>query len=261
VMTTMYGQADIGFVPEGGTVNYPPQITSTAVTAATAGSLYQYDVNATDANGDTVTFSLVTYPSGMSINASTGLIAWTPLSSQTGSQSVSVKAADGKGGEATQNYTITVSSVITGEQTPWKSNQNGTLGQNVAYNYTMGYHFTPQKNGQITKLGGYFNGTKTVYLWNKATGALLAQATVTSANAWSYASITPVNVTAGTTYTVAVYVASSGGSYRSGISTLPKIYGDVRIDGSTYLSGNGRPTNAVMTTMYGQADICFVASN
>jgi len=44
-------------------------------------------------------------------------------------------------------------------QTPWRSNENGTLSINVGGAYTMGYRFTPTVNGTITQVAGYFNGT------------------------------------------------------------------------------------------------------
>ena len=149
-------------------------------------------------------------------------------------------------------------------QTPWQTNASGTLYTNQPWHYAMGYHFTPLVGGQVTFLGGYFNGSKTVKLFNKATGALLASATVTSSNAWSYVPITPVAVTAGTTYTVAVYLAGSGGSYRTGLpQPFPQTFGAIRIEGSTYVSTasapTARPTNVMTTVMYGQADIGFVA--
>ena len=153
---------------------------------------------------------------------------------------------------------VDIGYVAAGEQTPWKTNENGTVATGINWNYTMGYHFTPKENGQITQLGGYFNGAKTVYLWNKASGALLASATVTSADNWQYRTIKPVTVTAGTTYTVAVFVDSSGGSYRHSIAAFPQSYGDITISGSTYLPGNGRPTNTVTNYMYGQVDVAFM---
>lgn len=145
---------------------------------------------------------------------------------------------------------------------PWRENVNGTQVTNVAWNYAMGYHFTPNTNGFVTQLGGFFNGTKTVRLFDRQTGAVLAQATVTAANSWGYTTIPAVAVQAGRSYTVAVYLAGSGGSYRSGVQALPRTYGNIRIDGSTYISTAGtaasaRPTNLITTTMYGQADIRF----
>lgn len=125
----------------------------------------------------------------------------------------------------------------------------------------MGYHFTPLVDGNVHELGGYFNGTKTVRLFEKGTGALLAEVNVTAANSWGYSPIQPVPVLAEKTYTVAVYLAGSGGSYRSGVIPFPQSYGDVRIEGSTYVfTGSdpaARPINQVTTTMYGQADVKF----
>lgn len=144
---------------------------------------------------------------------------------------------------------------------PWQNNANGSQGLNANWHYAMGYHFTPQVNGQITELGGLFNGTKIVKLFN-STGTVLAQTTVSGNNTWNYSSITPVNVQAGATYTVAVYLAGSGGSWRLSIDTLPRTYGDIRIEGSTFINTGGdpnaRPTNSVGSRMYGQADVRFV---
>jgi len=56
-------------------LNRPPVITSTPITTATVGQPYSYAVQATDPDpGDTLTFSLTTAPTGMTINATTGLI-------------------------------------------------------------------------------------------------------------------------------------------------------------------------------------------
>jgi len=90
-------------------VNDAPTITSTAVTTATVGLTYTYNVDATDADGDTLTFSLTTFPSGMTINSATGVITWTPTNSDIGSNPVTVEVSDGNGGTDTQPFTITVS--------------------------------------------------------------------------------------------------------------------------------------------------------
>ena len=154
--------------------------------------------------------------------------------------------------------------IQTSAVTPWQSNANGTQSVNIGWNYALGYHFTPQVNGTVTELGGLFNGTKVVRLFNKATGALLAQANVTSANNWAYTPINGVSVQAGTTYTVAAYLAGSGGSYRSGVNSFPQVYGPIRIEGTTWAHTgaypDARPTNTYALAMYGQADIKFVPS-
>lgn len=102
-----YGGEDIEEIEiTVGDVNHTPVITSTAVTSATKAEPYSYDVNATDSDGDTLFYSLTTKPSGMNINSSTGLIAWTPTTS--GDYNVTVKVSDGELFD-TQSFTITVS--------------------------------------------------------------------------------------------------------------------------------------------------------
>ncbi len=54
-------------------------------------------------------------------------------------------------------------------QTPWQTGAYGTQYTNVGWNFAMGYEWTPLKSGQITKLGGFFNGTKVVELFDKST--------------------------------------------------------------------------------------------
>ena len=90
--------------PFGG-INHAPVITSTPVTSATKDEPYNYDVNATDPDGDTLTYSLTVHPTGMNINSSTGVINWTPTS--TGDYDVTVKVSDGELSD-TQSFTITV---------------------------------------------------------------------------------------------------------------------------------------------------------
>lgn len=79
-------------------INQPPTITSPAVTAATIGQLYSYDVDAIDPNvGDTLTYSLDTGPEGMVIDSTTGAISWTPTISQMANQNVTVRVQDQDG--------------------------------------------------------------------------------------------------------------------------------------------------------------------
>src|SRR5262249_50789870 len=92
--------------------NQPPLITSTPVLTATVGQPYSYDVDATDPDaGDVLTFSLVSAPTGMTINATTGLIQWTPTLAEVGNQSVTVRVQDLGRLFAIQAFTITVTAV------------------------------------------------------------------------------------------------------------------------------------------------------
>ena len=89
--------------------NSSPVIESDPVTTAKEGAAYTYDVEATDPNGDTLTYSLTTSPTGMTINSNTGVINWTPAAA--GSFEVTVEVSDSSKSD-TQSFTITVSETL-----------------------------------------------------------------------------------------------------------------------------------------------------
>jgi FtsP/CotA-like multicopper oxidase with cupredoxin domain len=94
----------------GGATN-APSITSTAITTATVGQPYSYDVNATDPEaGDVLSYSLDAAPAGMTIDGATGLITWTP--GAAGDFDVTVRATDTGGLFATQAFTIAVQPAV-----------------------------------------------------------------------------------------------------------------------------------------------------
>lgn len=87
------------------------------------------------------------------------------------------------------------------------------LNINQSYNYMLGYRFTPQVDGKITQLGGFFNNTSTVRLWHRSSREFLGSVTVTSNNSWSYTDLSsPISVSSGEEYTVAIYLNGSGGT-------------------------------------------------
>jgi len=102
------GEAVQTFTVTVAQANRPPVITSTAPTAATTGVAYAYDVDATDPDGDALSYALTNAPTGMTIDASSGLIAWAPNATQLGPNAVAVRVTDGRGGEAMQSFAVTV---------------------------------------------------------------------------------------------------------------------------------------------------------
>jgi RHS repeat-associated protein len=88
--------------------NHEPDITSTPVLVARVGDAYTYDVDAIDADGDTLLYRLDGAPLTMAIDGATGVIVWTPVTQYVGSQSVTVIADDGRGGIARQTFTLVV---------------------------------------------------------------------------------------------------------------------------------------------------------
>jgi subtilase family serine protease/fibronectin type 3 domain-containing protein len=67
---------------------------------------YFYPIVATDADGDALTYALLTAPPGMTIDADTGLITWAQLAS--GDHLVTVQVKDELGASDTQVYSLTV---------------------------------------------------------------------------------------------------------------------------------------------------------
>ena len=91
------------------TPNSEPIITSLPRTQTRLGSNYYYRISATDPDGDFLSYSLQTAPTGMIIT-SDGIINWTPDASQFGNHAVAIKVSDGIVTK-TQNFTLNVSNI------------------------------------------------------------------------------------------------------------------------------------------------------
>jgi hypothetical protein len=92
---------------EPGRIDYPV-ILSWAPYRAYWGSPYTYQVQATDPDNDTLTYSLTQAPAGMTIDPVTGRIEWTPSGAQSGRYYATVKVEDGRCGEVTQSFSVYV---------------------------------------------------------------------------------------------------------------------------------------------------------
>ena len=137
--------------------------------------------------------------------------------------------------------------------------------------YLMGYRFTPQVDGTITQLGGLFNGTKNVYLWQWSNGNYLGSVSVSDPNnSWAYSNLSSaVSVSANTEYAVCVWVNRSGGVRIPFVDRLPNTYGNITINSAVYRYGWSESTtmpsswniggsSAYILYMWGLADITFI---
>ena len=88
--------------------NLPPAITSQPDSTATVGIEYRSTIEVVDVNpADNLSFSLTTFPQGMTIDAAAGIIRWTPSGTQAGANPVAVRVFDGRKG-TTQTFEILV---------------------------------------------------------------------------------------------------------------------------------------------------------
>ncbi|GAB4115161.1 MAG: hypothetical protein Kow00103_09750 [Candidatus Caldatribacteriota bacterium] len=117
--------------------NLPPVIESEPITNAKVGSLYTYEVEASDPDNNTLTYSLLNPPSGMNINSTTGVISWTPASE--GSFEVIVEVSDGRTTD-TQTFTITVTEPQLTSIEVLPSSMTIYAGQNKAISSITAYY-------------------------------------------------------------------------------------------------------------------------
>ena len=186
-------------------VNDAPAIDSAPITVATEDEAYSYTVTATDIDGDTLAYSLTTFPAGMTIDAATGVISWTPANGVT-SESVTVEVTDGQVTDS-QTFTILVTAVndapeitevsatidtdedntgsvtlnatdVDGDTITWSIAVNGTNGSAVVNGTgaSQTINYTPNAD---------FNGPDSFTVQvsdNQATDTLVVNVTVNAAN-------------------------------------------------------------------------------
>ncbi|WP_422925495.1 putative Ig domain-containing protein [Singulisphaera sp. PoT] len=88
--------------------NHDPSITSSPPSRVSLGATWTYPIAATDPDGDPLTFSLASGPDGLTIDAATGRLTYTPTNAALGDHGVSVVVSDGRGGSTTQSFTLIV---------------------------------------------------------------------------------------------------------------------------------------------------------
>jgi hypothetical protein len=72
------------------------------------GTVYAYQVKATDPDGDTLAYSLESPPDGITIDPSTGLLKWVVPKEFKGKKNVSMAVSDGNGGTAQYSFDMII---------------------------------------------------------------------------------------------------------------------------------------------------------
>jgi hypothetical protein len=99
-------------------VDQAPSVNAIGNRSVTVGQLLQFDVSATDPNGDKLSYSASNLPSGATFDPSTRTFSWTPTSGQVGTYSnVRFQASDGSLA-SWEDVTITVSGPASGANRP-----------------------------------------------------------------------------------------------------------------------------------------------
>jgi hypothetical protein len=89
--------------------NTAPVINGSPATSVTAGSAYSFQPSASDADGDTLAFSITNKPTWATFSTVTGLLSGTPGSTHVGSYpSIAISVSDGKATTSLAAFSITV---------------------------------------------------------------------------------------------------------------------------------------------------------
>ena len=116
--------------------NTAPTISGTPPTSATAGTSYDFTPTATDADGDTLNFTITNRPVWATFNTATGELTGTPDSNQVGRYAnIAISVSDGTTSVSLPVFTIRVAA----------TNRTPTIGGVPASTATAGewYAFTP----------------------------------------------------------------------------------------------------------------------
>ncbi len=90
----------------------PGAFSSTPPTTATAGLALSYDAQHPEEGTTNFRYAPVSAPTGVTIDATTGPLAWTPSQAQIGAHNFSISATDAAGNAATQSLSITVAAPV-----------------------------------------------------------------------------------------------------------------------------------------------------
>ena len=118
--------------------NTPPSISGAPATSATVGEAYSFIPNASDPDGQTLTFTIVNQPSWAQFNSATGRLYGTPASGNVGSTSnIVISASDGQDSVSLPAFSLAVvnptpQGSATLSWSPPTSNVDGTPVTNLA---------------------------------------------------------------------------------------------------------------------------------
>ncbi|HEY9199219.1 MAG TPA: putative Ig domain-containing protein, partial [Gammaproteobacteria bacterium] len=173
-------------------VNDAPTISGSPATSVAQGAAYAFQPTASDADGNTLTFSIANRPSWMSFNTSTGRLSGTPTNSNVGSYSnIVISVSDGTVSTALPAFTLTVTNV----------NDAPTISGSPATSVAQGaaYAFQPTASDADGNTLTFSIANRPSWAsFNTSTGRL--SGTPTNSNVGSYASIV-ISVSDGTVST------------------------------------------------------------
>ena len=154
-----------------GLPNRAPTISGSPAGTVTAGSAYSFQPTASDADGDSLTFSIANKPAWASFNTTTGRLSGTPSSGQVGTYAgITITASDGQDSATLPAFSISVEANIpaTGSASlSWVAPTSKADGSPLSLSEIAGYriyHGTTSSN--LMLLHDLSDGSATNYTVN-----------------------------------------------------------------------------------------------
>ncbi|MBN2361473.1 MAG: PKD domain-containing protein [Deltaproteobacteria bacterium] len=217
-------------------VGVPPTITSAPATSATVGAAYHYDADdQIEATGDApISFSVITGPGELTVDASSGLVQWTP--SSEGDVDVTLRATNAYGYDE-QSFTVAVAPDVSGAP---------HIAHTASPVATVNRFYVYDEDGSASASGA------TPIVWSKVAGP--AELQIEPANGvvtWLPSAAGSVDVTLAAAnshgrdeYTFTVVVSESAGPDPTAVATITPSEGNaplqVTADGSQSYAAPGR---------------------
>jgi hypothetical protein len=153
-------------------LNRAPVISGTPLTSVIAGGVYNFQPTASDADGNTLGFSISAKPAWATFNSTTGRLSGSPTATDVGSYAnIVISVNDGKATASLAPFGITVGQPKLGSVTlDWVAptqNSNGTVLSDLA-GYRIAYGTAPTALTQTVQLGN--PGITTYVVENLPTG-------------------------------------------------------------------------------------------
>ena len=157
--------------PPAPPTNSAPTISGSPTTAVNINDVYSFVPNASDADGDSLTFSIDNMPGWASFNTSTGALSGQPTLANVGVYSnISISVSDGTASASLSSFSISVDQVgsfsTTLSWTPPTQNEDGTTLEDLA-GYKIYWGTTP---GVYTNSASVDAGLTTYVVENLAPG-------------------------------------------------------------------------------------------
>jgi hypothetical protein len=136
--------------------NTPPTISGHPAASIVAGATYSFTPTASDAERNSLTFSIQGKPAWATFNAASGALSGTPRAADVGTYAkVMISVSDGKASASLPAFTVSVNQISTGNATldwiPPTQNSDGTVLTDLA-GYRVHYGTSPDQLTQSVRI-------------------------------------------------------------------------------------------------------------